>query len=425
MSHFSVAVITTVEPSDDVLSKILQPWHEFECTGVSDEYVIDVDITEEKREDYLKDTERRYRDPEGKLHSPYLDEFYREPTPEEAKLANFGSGASGGLSWHSRDWGDGKGYRAKIHFLPEGWKEEELPSKDLMSFRDWLEEEMSVKVIKPGDALDLKEEHKYGHVAVDEKGEVVKVVDRTNPNKKWDWWQVGGRYSGQLSAGYDPSTDPRNLETCWLCEGTGKRNDEIGREARRVNPAYTCNSCNGTGKAVKFPSHWVQEGNIARIGSLDLAAMKKAAVDARRKWVEAIVVKSGLDSETFQKAYNAYKNAHAKWSELPEPRPRGGDYREWIKTQEDGDIIGKYSEADVWHDLDIPAGQTIEQYIESAPALRTFAVVKDGVWYERGKMGWWACVFDEKAPDAWSKEFDALLAGLDPNTYISIVDCHI
>lgn len=39
MSHFAVLVI-----GDDV-AKQLQPYHEYECTGVKDKYVIEVDKT--------------------------------------------------------------------------------------------------------------------------------------------------------------------------------------------------------------------------------------------------------------------------------------------------------------------------------------------------------------------------------------------
>ena len=45
MSHFSVLVI-----GDDV-EAILQPYHEFECTGINDQYVQDVDVTEECKEE--------------------------------------------------------------------------------------------------------------------------------------------------------------------------------------------------------------------------------------------------------------------------------------------------------------------------------------------------------------------------------------
>ena len=55
----------------------------------------------------------------------------------------------------------------------------------------------------------------------------------------------------------------------------------------------------------------------------------------------------------------------------------------------------------------------------------TFAVVKDGVWYERGSMGWWGCVSDEKDRDKWYEEYAALLDGLPPSTPITLVDCHI
>jgi hypothetical protein len=36
-----------------------------------------------------------------------------------------------------------------------------------------------------------------------------------------------------------------------------------------------------------------------------------------------------------------------------------------------------------------------------ANAFCFFAVVKDGKWYERGEMGWWGIVHDEKNRDRW------------------------
>lgn len=51
MSHFSVLVI-----GPDV-EKQLQPFHEFECTGIDDEFVVDVDRTEEARADFAGSTD--------------------------------------------------------------------------------------------------------------------------------------------------------------------------------------------------------------------------------------------------------------------------------------------------------------------------------------------------------------------------------
>ncbi len=67
----------------------------------------------------------------------------------------------------------------------------------------------------------------------------------------WDYYTIGGRWAGILDK-YCPEKDPANIEECWLCKGTGKRNDTLGKKARKENPKYTCNGCNGKGKKVKF-----------------------------------------------------------------------------------------------------------------------------------------------------------------------------
>lgn len=96
----------------------------------------------------------------------------------------------------------------------------------------------------------------------------------------WDWYQIGGRYTGRHSIGYDPNADPRNHETCKMCGGTGFRRDAVGVAARIKTPSYTCNGCGewddatktwkhgkqGAGKAVKWPTDWAQHGNIAPVG---------------------------------------------------------------------------------------------------------------------------------------------------------------
>jgi hypothetical protein len=101
MSHFAVLVIG---PN---VEKQLQPFHQFECTGVDDEYVIEVEEDLDDADDYLK------------------VEFGAQP--------------------------------------------------------------------------NLKGEHKYGYVMLNAESKAVKFVRRTNPNYKWDWWMVGGRWSRFLT----------------------------------------------------------------------------------------------------------------------------------------------------------------------------------------------------------------------------------
>lgn len=159
-----------------------------------------------------------------------------------------------------------------------------------------------------------------------------RYVRRTNPRAKWDWYSVGGRWSGALDPAYDPETDQRNIETCQTCGGTGKRDDDLGRKARAEDPSYTCNGCDGKGRSVKWPTQWAK------------------------------------------------------------------------------DVAGNQMQA-----KDLPA----------AAELDFFAYLRGGEWVERGEMGWWGVVTDEKDPESWGKQKAAIRAGLKPDEWLTVVDCHI
>lgn len=82
----------------------------------------------------------------------------------------------------------------------------------------------------------------------------------SNPKAQWDWWQIGGRWTGTFD-GYDPNKDPANVETCDLCAGTGKRSDMTVKDG--------CNGCAGTGKRTKWPTDFKEHaGDIAPVTSL-------------------------------------------------------------------------------------------------------------------------------------------------------------
>ena len=50
---------------------------------------------------------------------------------------------------------------------------------------------------------------------------------------------------------------------------------------------------------------------------------------------------------------------------------------------------------------------------------------KDGVWYEKGEMGWFGMVSDEKEQSDWNIQVAGMIELLDDETLISIYDCHI
>lgn len=54
-----------------------------------------------------------------------------------------------------------------------------------------------------------------------------------------------------------------------------------------------------------------------------------------------------------------------------------------------------------------------------------FCLIIDGVWYERGKMGWWACVSDGKENSDWNEEFMNLIKALPEKSIVANYDFHI
>jgi hypothetical protein len=69
MSHFACMVIgPNIETQ-------LAPYHEFECTGIDDEYVVDVDETADYQKEYDEGKRTMLRRADGSLHNPYADEF--------------------------------------------------------------------------------------------------------------------------------------------------------------------------------------------------------------------------------------------------------------------------------------------------------------------------------------------------------------
>lgn len=244
----------------------------------------------------------------------------------------------------------------------------------------------------------------------------------TNPNAKWDWWQIGGRYSGRFLNGYDPETDPINQEPCSLCGATGTRTDRdpAGKE---------CNGCQGTGISTKSPTKWVKTGNQIQWRAFDIETMREANSAQRKKWFLEACEKHGLKPAQARDTWKGFCEAITR---LRHARPEGVGFAQFIDEQRReagnldavfvretkiGDILGDWG-------LGIPTEQPhVDAWIDSAQGLSAFAMVKDGHWHEQGKMGWWAIVSDES--DNWPERFANLLAAIKPDQWVTMVDCHI
>lgn len=135
-----------------------------------------------------------------------------------------------------------------------------------------------------------------------------------NPKSFWDWWQIGGRWTG-IHDDYDPEKDPENIEVCYICGGTGKRMDKLGVIERIKNPSYTCNGCGhyvletetwahgeyGPGKCLKWPTNWKQyKGDIIPVSKIkkDLECytlIVKENVYHKKEWNGEDFIKTDFD----------------------------------------------------------------------------------------------------------------------------------
>lgn len=395
MSHFSVIVATKEYPTDETLRRELQPFHEYECTGVDDEFVVDVDKTGEIRAEFEKSTASRLRDAGGQYHCPYDDRFYREPTAGElvdiGTLA--GTGSNGEMSWTSRDWGDGRGYRTKIQFVPDGMVEVEVQRKQFQSLAEYVEGYYGIRPVPHGETPDTsdRDRHKYGYCMLDEAGVVVKVVDRTNPNSKWDYWRVGGRYCRKfvpktMAAG---RVEPLSWE--W----------EYDERDHGIRPPDGVDSI--------------------RKGDMDVAAMKEMRVNDRLDYVKKALSQCGLADDQADAAFAQKRDSHTRWKELPEPRPRGAEYGRWL--DDNGYDLAAVINRKCWDSPDIPDGMTVDGWVNDAPYLTGFAFLRERQWAERGEMGWWGAVHDENGD--WDETLLKLVGDVPDDWYLTVVDCHI
>ena len=140
---------------------------------------------------------------------------------------------------------------------------------------------------------------------------------------------------------------------------------------------------------------------------------------------------SGYKIDHYGNVYSVY-NDNAKWDWYV----LGGRYRGNLKLREGAEPLAPLY--DGWqHDNNKERYRSLVKERMCDKAYKRdienwgdenfvfFALLKDGIWYERGEMGWWAIVHNAKDEDTWDKEFRSLIANVSDDEVISVYDCHI
>lgn len=389
MSHFSTLVLLPASAANDLnkaLLAVMQPWHEFECTGTDDQYVVDIDETEEARATYAETSVVVLQDPAGVQHwmfdeaGNYKAEF-SEVNPDYPKISG----------------------SPRCQKVPEGWQEVKAPYPQHRTFLQFVKDYYGHAAMPQGTLVEgtsLPKEYKYGYAVVDEAGEVVKVVRRTNPNKKWDWFEVGGRYRNRMLDKNGEKSDCCDVEDLDL---SALRAANVASRQKSI--------ADGIAELLK-PSDMRSEGHP----TTEAQVREMWAAQVRAGGWEAVIA-----------AYRAATEADSAVA--------GGGISNWIeRTCSDQPEHPLYPvHAARQHGLlyvfdGIPQVEDLDAWALDAPPLTAWALVNlKGEWAQRGEMGW----FGMSTPNpefsgiSWEDHVMITLKEAPAGTIAVYVDCHI
>lgn len=219
--------------------------------------------------------------------------------------------------------------------------------------KDWKED------VKKGSPLTLKAYAEQQGYEVRDDG---KIGHMTNPNAKWDWWAIGGRWNG------------------WL------------------------------------------EKNQFQLGELPLEQLhREAETRAAKDYDEkhAIIAGRPVDSWETVVARHKEKNGGKESTKMVDAA-RKEYWEQPVMT----DLHAK--KISIWDGIEqylVSKEEFLRRARLSA--VLPYVIVHNGEWYERGQMGWWGMSSGDKSVEEWSTKVSALLNDLSSETWITVVDFHI
>ena len=244
----------------------------------------------------------------------------------------------------------------------------------------WAEEDQETKDEYKND-FDTYVEEYHGYSKDEETG---KYGYWENPNAKWDWYQLGGRWAGFFR----------------LKPGAKGENGRAGLFGKEAEPGHA-----DAVKKCDIDFVWMREEAEKDAGAKydEIISIVGDSIKEMHSWDNVRDVMFPGERDAARDFYNA-QAAPAK-------------LKEWNSENK-----FKYSFIDL-EDFQ----STRDEYIRRVgdAAFSTFAVIKDGVWYQKGDMGWWGMASNTKEQSDWNQEISNLLVDLPDDTLISIYDCHI
>jgi hypothetical protein len=230
------------------------------------------------------------------------------------------------------------------------------------------------------------DEGKYG---ADENG--LYQMSTYNPKSKWDWYSLGGRWTGffMVKAGVMAAS-------------------AVGLPGVLSKPAQP-----GT-------------ADLLRKRDVDFDMMRREnEIDAEKRWADwQKVLASVPEPERKHTGWGAVRDAHPdeidKARQIYHDQPivkamRDPQYRDLFGWTEDPEsfFFGRDDDYERW----------IRQAIEGTAV--PFSVLDSEGWHERGEMGWWGMVSNEKDRDEWNASIAQMYDNLPDDAWLALFDLHI
>lgn len=209
------------------------------------------------------------------------------------------------------------------------------------------------------------EEYEGGkNAGKDEKGYY--YMSTYNPQSKWDWYEIGGRWSGMLAL----------------------KPEKLGIYNRRIH--------SGLPSDPTKIMEWLKKEKGTANKNVDICYLKDLDLE-------------GMLKEDTERITREYYDA-VDWL-----------YKELMTGKDINDLTNTlYFEYGIQN-------ESLEEKLARQAVFSTHAVVDDKGWHEASKMGWWAVTYDEKETEqTWAQKFaERFLSNPTDKTVIVVTDCHI
>lgn len=363
MSHFTVTVLVTAKrlaangltglrivPSaiEVLVAKMLEPYNE---QTKDKQYLKFVDEEDEMRAEFATGARSMVRTPDGDLLEPWNERF---------RVRGIGIGSD-------------------THRVPDDCQRVEIPFKEFYA-----------------DFHAFAEDY-HGHDGPDE--ETGRYGHWRNPQGYWDWWQIGGRWTGFYPV----------ASTSLVALGSNIHDDRSAPWAMERAAA-------------------AGRSDIVRVRNLDMDTIARETRErAEAFWVDWQAWLAG----TF-KGKDPFDTPRGRAMSIglltvvQGPAGESDHARKVIPWA--GEVRDDDSRKD-WNDVArlIDRDTFMADYIDCFNPIATYAAVDNDGWHAPGKMGWFGCSSDE--PDAkvkFQKEFvKRFVRGAQPDDVLVVVDCHV